>query len=62
MEEEKVKKYIGKKVLLVLNNGFKLTTTIPDFDGDSFDVIDKYGCPATVECEMISLIVAQGDF
>jgi len=60
MEEDKVRKYIGKKCLLILVNGFKITTEIPEFEGSSFESKDKYGQNLTVECEMISLICEQG--
>ena len=57
MDEEKVRAYINKKVLLVLKNGFKFTTIIPDFKGKSFNAKDKFGENITIECDMISLIV-----
>ena len=56
MKEEKVKEYVGKKVLLILNNGFKYTATIPDFDGNTFDIVDRYNAKVTIDCGMISLI------
>ena len=56
MEIEKVKGYTGQKVLLVLKNNYKFTVIIPEFEGNSFDIIDKYGQKATIECDMISMI------
>ncbi len=61
MEVEKVKKYTGKKVLLILNNNYKFTITVPEFNGHSFDIVDKYGQKATIECDMISLIYEKED-
>ena len=59
MNIEKVRKYMGKKCLLILKNNFKITTVIPKFDDDSFDCIDRYGKALTIECDMISLIYEQ---
>jgi len=61
MKENKVKAYIGKQVLLVLNNNFKYTCTIPNFSGDSFRIIDKFGNKAEIRCDMISLIYEKGE-
>ena len=60
MEEEQVKKYIGKKVLLILKNNYKFTTVIPKFEGYSFEIIDKFGQKATIECAMVSMIYEKG--
>lgn len=56
MDENKIKKYIGKKVLLILKNNYKFTVIIPEFEGNSFDIIDKFGQEATIDCEIISMI------
>lgn len=56
MDECEVKKYIGKRVLLVLKEGFKFTTTIPSFKSHSFEITDKYGKKASIDCDMISMI------
>ena len=56
MEKEQIKKYVGKKVLLILKNNYKFTVIIPEFDGESFDITDKFGQQATIECEMVSMI------
>ena len=61
MNVEEVKKYIGKKVLLILKNNYKFTTTIPEFDGCSFPIVDKYGEKASIDCDMISLIYEKGE-
>lgn len=61
MDEKQVKKYIGKKVLLILKNNYKFTTIIPNFKGSSFDIIDKFGQKATIDCEMVSMIYEKGD-
>jgi len=56
IEEKKVCEYIGKKVMLILQNGFKITCVIPKTISNSFDVVDKYGQNASIECSMISMI------
>lgn len=56
MDVNQVKKYIGKKVLLILRNNYKFTTTIPFFENSSFEIEDKYGQKALIECEYISMI------
>jgi hypothetical protein len=60
MDVEKVKQYKNKKVVLILKNGFKVTTTIPEFEGNSFDCKDKYEKAMSIECDMISLIIEEG--
>jgi len=62
MDVEKVKKYVGKKVLLILNNGFKFTTVIPEFVGESFSITDKFGKDAEITCSMIDLIYDRGEY
>ena len=56
MDEEQVKKYTGKKVLLILKNNYKFTVIIPKFNGPAFEITDKFGQRATIECDMISMI------
>ena len=56
MEEKQIKKYIGKKVLLVLKNNYKFTVIVPKFSGSSFVIVDKYGQQATIECDMVSMV------
>lgn len=59
MDVEKVNKYINKKVLLILKNGFKFTCVIPEFEGNSFEIIDKYEKKAEIVCSMIEMIYEQ---
>lgn len=61
MDKEKVQNYAGKKVFLVLKNDFKYTTTLPEDIGDSFDIIDKFGDRATIECSMVTMIGEVGE-
>ena len=61
MDEKLIKKYIGKKVLLILKNNYKFTVIIPDFDGNSFEITDKFNQRATIECAMVSMIYEKGD-
>jgi len=56
MEEKDVKKYVGEKVLLILNNNYKFTVVVPEFEGPCFTITDKFGQKATIECSMISMI------
>ena len=56
MDINKIKLYCGKKVLLVLKNDFKFTTIIPEFTGDSFEIVDKRGQKALISCDTISMI------
>lgn len=61
MDADGVKKYIGKKVFLELKNGFKFTAVIPDFSGTSFEITDKYGQWAYIDCDSIALIYQRED-
>jgi len=56
MYAEEMKKYEGKKVLLVLKNNFKYTTILPYGIGTTFTIIDKYGREVTISCEIVQLI------
>jgi hypothetical protein len=56
MDVINVKKYVGKKVLLILKNSFQYSCTIPEFYGDSFEVYDKYGRRVEVACDYVALI------
>ena len=60
MRKEEVKKYVSKKVLLILKNNFKYTCIIPNFEGDSFTVKEKFGNTISIDCEMVSLITEIG--
>ena len=56
MNTESIKRYVGKKVLIILKNNFKFTTIIPNFDGDVFEITDKYGQKALIDCDMVSMV------
>lgn len=56
MEENTIKKYIGKKVLIILKNNFQYTIVIPEFNGSSFSVKDKFGENIEISCEFINFI------
>ena len=56
MDEETIKKYIGKKVLIILKNNFKYTTILPSFTGKNFHFISMAGEEVDIECDFISLI------
>jgi len=56
MEVEEIKRYSGKKCLIILRNDFRYTGIIPHFVGRTFSIIDKYGSSVTIDCGVISLI------
>jgi len=56
MEENNIRKYIGKKVLIILKNNFQYTITIPEFYGSSFSVEDKFGEHVEISCDFINFI------
>jgi len=61
MEPDKVNLYSGKRVLIILKNNWKFTTVIPKFEGTSFEIIDKKGVKALIDCDMISMIYEKED-
>lgn len=61
MDVEQIKKYIGKKVLLILKNNYKFTVIIPDFSRNSFSVKDKFGQDVTIDCDFVSMIYEKED-
>ena len=56
MNEYEVKKYVGKKVLLILKNGYKFTAVIPDFEHNTFTICDKFGHEVSITCDYIAMI------
>ena len=56
MQAEDVRKYIEKRVLIVLKNHFKYTAEIPSFLGNTFTIKDKYENEVTLDCDFILLI------
>ena len=62
MNVEYIKRYVGKKVLVILKNNFKYTFVMPDFEGNSFYIKDKYNHDVTIDCDMVSLISEVGDY
>jgi len=56
MNIEDIKKYVGQKVLIILKNNYKFTTIIPEFNGTSFQIVDKFGQKVMIECDMVSMI------
>jgi len=60
MDVKEVKKYVGNRVLLILRNNFKYTADLPDFEGTTFTVKDRYGHDATINCNMVDLITVVG--
>jgi hypothetical protein len=60
MDKNIVKDYIGKKCLIILNNNFSYTAIIPNFNGDSFSIIDVFGKEVSIQCSFISFIKEVG--
>ena len=56
MDVENIKKYVGKKVEVVLKNTWRFTFIVPEFEGSSFSIIDKFGKPVEIDCDLISLL------
>ena len=56
MKVKDVRDWIGQRVFLVLSNGFSFTGVIPDFDGETFSFIDKFGNRVDISCKIIELI------
>lgn len=56
MNEEQVRKYEDKKCLIILNNNFKYTATLPKKINSSFSIIDKFGREVTIDCDFIAMI------
>jgi len=56
MNPNDIKQYVGKQVLIELNNGLKFTATIPDFEGNSFTIIDKFDKQVTIDCELVMMV------
>jgi len=56
MDVETVRRHVGKKVLIILNNNFQYTAIVPDFNGSSFSITDKFGESIDIECNFISFI------
>jgi hypothetical protein len=56
MEIETVRKYIGRKVLIILKNNFQYTAIIPEFENDEFTITDKFGKQIEISCDYIAFI------
>ena len=56
MNEKTIRKYIGKKCLIILKNNFKYTTIIPTYEGSCFTITDKFGMEFEVDCDFINFI------
>jgi hypothetical protein len=56
MDVEDIKKYEGKKCLIILNNNFKYTAIIPKNIDKTFSIIDRYGKEVTINCGFVAMI------
>lgn len=57
MKLEEIRKYTGKKVLIVLKNNFKYSTVLPMNIDETFTIIDRYGNELTIDCFMVGMIM-----
>jgi len=56
MDAEKIRKHVGKKVLIILKNNFQYTAIIPNFSGSEFTLVDKFGKEVDISCDYIAFI------
>ena len=56
MDENEVRRYVGKKCIISLKNGQTYTGIIPNFVSDTITIIDKYGEEISFTCDFISFI------
>ena len=56
MDPEKIRKHVGKKVLIILKNNFQYTAVIPDFFGSGFTITDKFDKEVDISCDYIAFI------
>lgn len=61
MELNSIKKFEGKRVEIILNNGYRYTTILPIIDNIVFSFIDKFGSKILVDGNYISTIIEKGD-
>ena len=59
MNDNDVRQYVGLPVLIELKNGLRVTATIPEFEGNSFTVIDKFNKRVSIECDLIFMVYEQ---
>lgn len=57
MERAEIIKRVGEKVILILKNGFKYTAVIPDFEGSTFVIVDKFNHRISIDCDVVSIIL-----
>jgi len=56
MEESEVRKYVNKRVNIVLKNNFRYTTVMPSITSNTFQITDKFGKSVTISCDYIGFI------
>jgi hypothetical protein len=56
MDVESIKNFVGKKCRIVLKNDYNYTAIIPNFEGKSFTVTDKFGNRVTIDCDYVGTI------
>jgi len=65
MDPDSVKKYIGKRVRIILKNNYNYTAVIPAVskwrNGKEFSVVDKFGKNADMDCDFIAFITEEED-
>jgi len=56
MESKDVKKWMGKKAIIILEGNIMYTGIIPDFEGTSFTLTDKFNEQVSIDCRNILFI------
>jgi hypothetical protein len=56
MDLEIIRKFCGKRVILILKNGFKYTCKLPELINKDFEVIDIFGEKVNISAEFVNLI------
>ena len=60
MNNEQIKKFLNKKVKLILNNGFRYSGKITTINDSSIEFYDKFGNFIAIENTTIELITTDG--
>jgi hypothetical protein len=56
MDIKTLKKYSGRKVLLILKNNFNYTTVLPAKFSEDFRILDKFGKSIVINADFVSAI------
>jgi len=61
MDIDVIKRNIGKHCKIILKNNYEYTAVIPDFNGTSFEIKDKFNKTTIIECSFIAFIQVQDE-